>query len=86
MKETIRFAGSGFDIPTNAFPRGSIFAGYVPLASQNPYPIIVYFRSILRPILDPMLVTFGHYSQFLGDPIIVSPVVKMGPNPAAHPQ
>ena len=21
---------------------GSIFAGYVPLASQNPYPIIVY--------------------------------------------
>ena len=25
---------------------GSIFAGYVPLASQNPYPIIVYFVAI----------------------------------------
>ena len=30
---------------------GSIFAGYVPLASQSPYPIIVYF-------IDPILVTF----------------------------
>ena len=26
---------------------GSVFAGHVPLASQNPYPIIVYFLSIL---------------------------------------
>ena len=26
---------------------GSVFAGHVPLASQNPYPIIVYFWSIL---------------------------------------
>ena len=26
---------------------GLIFAGYVPLASQNPYPIIVYYVAIL---------------------------------------
>ena len=26
---------------------GLIFAGYVPLASQNPYPIIVYSMAIL---------------------------------------
>ena len=31
---------------------GSIFAGHVPLASQNPYTIIVYFWSILWPIID----------------------------------
>ena len=28
---------------------GSIFAGYVPLASQNPYPIIVYSVTNYRP-------------------------------------
>ena len=40
---------------------GASFAGYVPLASQSPYPIIVYFWSILWPIIlvDPILVTFG---------------------------
>ena len=32
---------------------GSSFAGYVPLASQNPYPIIVYFWSILRLMRTP---------------------------------
>ena len=26
---------------------GLIFAGYVPLASQNPFPIIVYYVAIL---------------------------------------
>ena len=31
---------------------GAIFAGYVPLVSQNPYPIIVY------SVKDPILVTF----------------------------
>ena len=30
------------------------FAGYVPLASQNPYPIL---WSILWPNIDPILVT-----------------------------
>ena len=41
---------------------GSSFAEHVPLASQNPYPIIVYFWSILWPIIiiiNPILVTFG---------------------------
>ena len=33
---------------------GSIFAGYVPLASQISYSIIVF----LWPIIDPILVTF----------------------------
>ena len=28
---------------------GSIFAGYVPLASPNPYPIIVYSVASYRP-------------------------------------
>ena len=31
---------------------GSIFAGYVPLASQNPYPIIVYSVANYRPHLS----------------------------------
>ena len=31
---------------------GSSFAGYVPLASQNPYPIIVYSVSNYRPHLS----------------------------------
>ena len=38
---------------------GLTFARYVPLASQSPYPIIVYFWSTLRPIINPILVTFG---------------------------
>ena len=35
-------------------PRISRSARYVPLASQSPYPIIVYFW----PIIEPILVTF----------------------------
>ena len=31
---------------------GSIFAGYVPLASQSPYPIIVYSMANYRPHLS----------------------------------
>ena len=41
---------------------GLIFAGCVPLASQNPYPIIVHFVANYRPQIcnfrDPNLVTF----------------------------
>ena len=42
---------------------GLMFAGYVPLASQSPYPIIIYFLANFRPHLshnfrDPSLVTF----------------------------
>ena len=37
---------------------GSSFAGYVPLASQNPYPITVYSVANYRPIL----VTFEQMS------------------------
>ena len=33
-------------------------AGYALLASQNPYPTIVYYWSILWPITDPVLVIF----------------------------
>ena len=60
---------------------GSSFAGYVPLASQNPYPIIntVYFWSILLSIINPILVTFEQISDFLTlkvpkkcDPILVT--------------
>ena len=31
----------------------SIFAGYVPLASQNPYPILVHFGSIFGQLKTP---------------------------------
>ena len=38
--------------------------GYVSLATQNPYPIIVYYWSILWPKIDPILVAFEYYSMF----------------------
>ena len=31
---------------------GLIFAGYVPLASQSPYPIIVYSVANYRPLIS----------------------------------
>ena len=37
-----------------------MFAGYVPLASQSPYPLL----SILWPIIDPILVTFREICNF----------------------
>ena len=42
---------------------GLIFAGYVPLTSQNPYPIIVYI-SVANIIIDPILVTLGKMCNF----------------------
>ena len=46
--------GAGFGIDIMLGPVGGgggllglIFAGYVPLASFNPYPIIVYYVAIL---------------------------------------
>ena len=39
---------------------GLIFAGYVPLASQSPYPIIVW--ACKCNFRDPNLVTFGSMS------------------------
>ena len=39
---------------------GSSLTGYVPLALQNSYPIILYF--VVK--IDPILVTFGYYSMF----------------------
>ena len=41
---------------------GSGFAGYVPLASQNPYPIIVYSVAGYRP----------HFSHFWANVIVIS--------------
>ena len=43
---------------------GSIFAGYVPLATQNPYPIIVYSVANYRP----------HLSHFWANVIFPIPV------------
>ena len=34
---------------------GLMFAGYVPLASQSPYPIIVYFLAYYIPHLSHFL-------------------------------
>ena len=42
---------------------GSIFAGYLPLASQSPYPIIVYSVANYRP----------HLSHFSGNVKFVIP-------------
>ena len=42
---------------------GLMFAGYVPLASQSPYPIIVYFLANRRP----------HLSHFLENVIFAIP-------------
>ena len=47
---------------------GLIFAGYVPMASQSAYPIIV---NSLWPIIDLTLVTFGQICNFL-DPDLVT--------------
>ena len=41
---------------------GLIFAGYVSLASQSPYPIIVDFVANYRP----------HFSHFLGKYVILA--------------
>ena len=48
--------------------RGLIFAGYVPMASQSAYPIIV---NSLWPIIDLTLVTFGQICNFR-DPDLVT--------------
>ena len=42
---------------------GSMFAGYVPLASQSPHPILVYFLANYRP----------HLSHFLENVIFAIP-------------
>ena len=47
---------------------GLIVAGYVPMASQSPYPIIV---NSLWPIIDLTLVTFGQICNFR-DPDLVT--------------
>ena len=45
-----------FKIKTNAkFQFKKHFAGYVPLVSQSPYPIIVYFLPSYRPHLSHLL-------------------------------
>ena len=46
---------------------GSIFAGYVPLASQSPYPIIGYSVADYRP----------HLSHFCGNVNFVIPTKSL---------
>ena len=67
---------------------GSIFAGYVSLASQNPYPIKVYSVANYRPHLShfwanrffnvPNMVTFCLSIS------LVNPMVEMRSHPAEH--
>ena len=45
---------------TPGYLHGLFFAGYVPLASQNPNPLY----SILWLIIDPILVTFGRETSY----------------------
>ena len=49
---------------------GSSFAGYVPLPSQNPYPIIVYFWSIFVANYKP------HLSHFWANDFLTLKVPK----------
>ena len=49
-------------LPKGGGVLGSSFAGYVPLASQNPYPIIVYSVANYRP----------HLSHFWANAIAIS--------------
>ena len=48
---------------------GLIFAGYVPLASQSPYPIIVYSVTNYRP----------HLSHFWANVIFTIPNKSLSP-------
>ena len=50
-----------FKLPGGGGVLGSSFAGYVPLASQNPYPIIVYSVASYRP----------HLSHFWANVIVI---------------
>ena len=47
-----RVKSQGVTEPAPGGVLGSNFAGYVPLASQNPYPIIVYSVTNYRPHLS----------------------------------
>ena len=58
---------------------GLMFAGYVPLASQSPYPIIVYFLGSYRP----HLITFGKYN--FRDPNLVTFYLYINLVPRAFP-
>ena len=53
---------------------GSVFAGYVLLVSQGPYPIIVY--SVANNIIDSILVVFGPICNF-HDPNLVRFYLRM---------
>ena len=46
---------------------GLTFAGYVPLASQSPYPITVYFLATYRT----------HFSHFLENVILAIPTLSL---------
>ena len=46
------FVNTGLLIGPICVPPGLVFAGYVPPASQNPYPIIVYSVAKYRPHLS----------------------------------
>ena len=80
----------------NLIPGRLSFVGYVPLASQNLYPIIIY--SVANYIYIVSLkwqgaggllgLSFVGYMPLASQnpyPIIVNPVVKMPSHPAAQP-
>ena len=56
---------------------GLIFAGYVLLASQSPYPIIVY--SVVNIIIDPVLLTFGQTCNFCNTNLVTSYFYELQP-------
>ena len=43
LRATVLSLGFGIVLPPGGGVLGPIFVGYVPLVSQNPYPIIVIF-------------------------------------------
>ena len=58
------------NLPEGGWVLRYIFAGYVLLASQNPYPSMVYSVTN-KNIIDPILVTFGQICNFR-DPNLVT--------------
>ena len=61
--KTLRNGSNTLWKPPGGGVLGSIFAGYVPLATQNPYPIIVYSVANYRP----------HFSHFWANVIFAIP-------------
>ena len=71
-------------IPGGTGALGLMFAGYVPLASRSPYPIIVYFLANYRPhlsyFLENVIFAIPTYSLFYLCIYLINPLKKSSKN------